>query len=108
MKRLRKANHLVNEAVPIAQIKKRCGLSYKALLRLSKMPEWEDAIIFRQGHKTSPIWIPRRCTQTMKEFAARNYGKGGLSAKHLGWILGRSERTIYRWVAEQEKKTDTT
>ena len=109
MKRLKKANQLVNDAVPLAQIKKRCGLSYKQLLRHTKMPEWEDTIIFSQGYKSSPIWIPRRYTQKMKEFAARNYGtnnEAGLSAKQLGWILGRSERTIYRWISEQRNITN--
>ena len=105
MKRLKKANQLVNDAVPLAQIKKRCGFSYKQLLRLSKKPEWEDAIIFHQGYKPSPFWMPRRCTQKMKEFATRNYGTGelGLSAKQLAWLFGRSERTIYRWIYEQRK-----
>ncbi len=59
----KKANRLVNQAVPLAQIKKRCNLSYKQLLRLSKLPEWNDTVIFRQGYKSSPIWMPRRCTQ---------------------------------------------
>ena len=109
MKRLKKANQLVNEEIPIAQIKKQCGLSYKQLLRLSKMPEWKDAVFFRQGYKPSPIWMPRRCTQKMKEFATRNYGTGklGLSAKHLGWLFGKSERTIYRWISEQRKITNS-
>ena len=103
MELLKKANQLVNDAIPLAQIKKRCGLSYKQLLRLSKSPEWKDTVIFRQGYKSSPIWIPRRCTQNMKEFVARNYGTGEdrLPAKHLAWLFGRSERTIYRWIAEQ-------
>ncbi len=67
------------------------------------MSEWDDIVIFRQGYKPSPIWIPRRYTQKMKEFAVWNYGTGelGLSAKQLGWLLGRSERTIYRWISEQ-------
>ncbi len=41
----------------------------------------------------------------MKEFAVRNYGTDelGLSAKQLGWLLDRSERTIYRWISEQRK-----
>lgn len=60
----------------LPQIKNGGGLSYKQLLRLSKMPEWEAAIISRQGYKPSPTWTPRRCTQKMKEFAARNYGTG--------------------------------
>ena len=109
MELLKKVNQLVNEAVPLAQIKKRCGLSYKQLLRLSKMPEWNDTVIFRQGYKSSPIWMPRRCTQIMKEFAAQNYGTGklGLSAKHLGWLFGKSERTIYRWISEQRKLTES-
>ena len=109
MKRLKKANQLVNDAVPLAQIKKRCSLSYKQLLRLSKLSEWEDAVIFRQGYKPSPLWVPRRCTQKMKEFAARNYGTGelGLSAKHLAWLFGRSERTIYRWISEQRNITNS-
>ena len=104
MKQLTKANQLVNDAVPLAQIKKRCGLSYKQLLRLSKMSEWKDAVIFRQGYKPSPTWMPRGNTQKMKEFAARNYGTGasGFSAKQLGWLLGRSERTIYRWLSEEK------
>lgn len=109
MQLLKKANQLVNEAVPLAQIKKRCGLSYKQLLRLSKMPEWEDTVIFRQGKKSSPIWVPRRCTQNMKEFVARNYGPEKLdllSAKQLAWLFGRSERTIYRWISEQRNIRD--
>ncbi|MDE0314655.1 MAG: hypothetical protein OXM61_07125 [Candidatus Poribacteria bacterium] len=105
---LKKANQLVNEAVPLAQIKKRCGLSYKQLLRLSKMPEWEDTVILRQGEKSSPIWVPRRCTRNMKEFVSRNYDtwEPKLTVELFAWLFGRSERTIYRWISEQRNKTD--
>ena len=100
---LPKANALVNQAVPLSQILKRCRLSYRQLFAMSNDPNWQPTMIWRQGYKTSAFWMPNSYTQLMREFIVRQYACGDLTIQQLGWLVGRSTRTIYRFI---NTKTD--
>ena len=102
---LQKANELVNKAVPVSQVLKRCNLKYRQLLKLSRDPRWKPALIFQQGYKTSPYWMPNSYTQLLREFCLRQYLKGDMTIQQLAWLFGRSERSIYRYISK-EKHTE--
>ena len=101
---LPKANELVNQAVPLSQILKRCSISYRQLFAMSNDPAWQPSLIWRQGYKTSPFWMPLSYTKLMRDFVVRQYACRDLTIQQLSWLFGRSTRTIYRYIKEHNTK----
>lgn len=101
---LPKVNELVNQAVPLSQILKRCRISYRQLFAMSNDPAWQPTLIWRQGYKTSPFWMPNKYTQLVKDFVVRQQACDDLTIGQLAWLLGRSTRTIYRYIKEHKQK----
>jgi hypothetical protein len=105
---LAKANSLCNDAVPLKQILNRCHISYHQLLKLSKEDAWDADVIFRFGYKSSPVWFSKKHTQKLREFAYRQYVIGDMTISQIAWLLGRSDRTIYRYIDIEKKKQKQT
>lgn len=105
---LAKANALVNQGVSLKRVLQRCRLSYKQLLKLSKMDGWiwTDAVMWRENYKGGNTWCADARVEKMREFAcmARD---AGLNKKHISFLLGRSQRTINRyWASQRSSEND--
>ena len=101
---VKKANSLCNAGVPLAQVKQRCRLSYFQLKNLNKDESWDHKVLFRQGYKTSPVWVSHLYTQKLREFAYRQYLMGDMSVAQIAWLIGRSHRTVYRYIEKGKQQ----
>ena len=99
---LPKANALVNQSVPVAQILARLRITYRQLLSLSKSDQWQPALIFKQGYKPSKVWRPHAYVELLREFVYRQSQCKDLTIHMLAWMFDRNERTIRRWISDKK------
>ena len=99
-----KANALVNQGLSLKRILQRCRISYRQLLRLSRDEAWvwnDNSLLFNNRYDSN-VWCSHALTQLNRNFAIRGHALG-LSKKHLAFLLGRSERTIQRYLARKNR-----
>ena len=104
-----KASTLCNAGLSLKRVLQRCGgLSYRQLYKLSLESTFTASVLFGKPYD-SDLWCSNQRTQLNREFAVRGHALG-LKPHHIAFLLGRSTRTIYRYIETQKnmhKQTKT-